>query len=731
MSIGFDFETDRIAGQRIIPPAVCLSVCADGERDLRAAIEPEYAALLGFLMETDERIVAHNAAFDLAVICFNHPEYLSAVWKALCDDRRVSCTIVREKLLHLTTHGNLEYLTLPDGSNSKIRFNLAALVQHYFGVDISDQKDESDSWRVNYSELRALRAQDYPEDARDYALDDAEFAVQIWQEQEDQRAKLKKDIGIDPFETEAFRVACDFALTLMTAWGVATDPEKYAEIKAMLEEALKPENTALLVEAGILRPAVPPRPHKRGTKNPDGTPKMTKGSNESIDQKKMRSHMLALKEQNPDEVSLRRTSPSERFPKGQLSFDAEWLDDHYHLCPILEQYRDRQKLQKLVTTELPRLMMLDEDGEHTDVLSPVVHPCFDVLKRTGRTSSFASKLYPSFNCQNVDPRARAMYVARPGCVLLSEDYSQMELGTHAQTCLRLFGKSVMADKINAGVDLHAFLGGSIAYNSDKEFQRICDDAGVASPDDIYEVFNGLRDGTDEAVRKFFKHYRTLAKPTGLGYPGGLRERTFIKYAKAVYGIVIDYKTAEMLRNVWLKVFPENVDYFEFINKECEDARNSPKVVHYYDEDGEEKTRKQQVYAYSTPLGMYRAGTDYCGASNGFGLQSPSAEGALMAVLNAARACYDPDMGSILYDDAEGPVCRPILFVHDEIICELREDDQMHERATALANIMIESMRVITPDVEPRVDMTLMRRWDKAAESVFDENGRLTIWSPDQ
>jgi hypothetical protein len=601
------------------------------------------------------------------------------------------------------------------------------MVEHYFGTDISEQKNDDDSWRVNYSELRALRAQDYPGDAAQYALDDARYALRIFEQQEILAETQMAERSVNPFETESFRVACDFALTLMTTWGIATDPEKFAEIQVMLVEALKPENTVLLVEGGILRPAVPPVAYKSGAKNPDGTPKMKKGVKESIDTKKMRGHLLELKKEKPDDITLRRTPPSSTFPKGQLSFDAEWLDDHFHLCPVVEQFRSRQKLQKLVTTELPRMMMLNGDGERTDVLSPVVHPCFDVLKRTGRTASFASKLYPSFNCQNVDPRVRGCYVPREGHVLLSADYSQMELGTTAQVCLNLFGKSVMADKINAGVDLHAFLGGSIAYNSDEEFRKICDKAGVADPDDIYEVFMNLKGAEEEEVRKFFKHYRTLAKPTGLGYPGGLMPRTFVKYAKAKYGVVVDFKTAEQLRDVWMAVFPEMTKYFEFINADCEDSNNSPKVMKYVDEDGEEKTRKVQVYAYNTPLGLYRAGCDYCAAANGMGLQSPSAEGALMAVLNVGRACYDSSMGSILYDDALGPVCRPIAFIHDEILSELRDDAGKHDYAQEVSRIMIESMRVITPDVEPRVEMAFMRRWDKAAEPVFDSDNRLTVW----
>lgn len=731
INIGFDFETERMTGQKVIPPVICLAVYCLGAGDVRAHCEPEFDDIIDCLLNGDDTLIAHNAAFDLAVMCFYNPKLLSRVWKMVCDDRRVRCTIIREKLLNLTSHGNLDFIPNPDGTNSKLFFKLETLVLHHLGIDISEHKDDNDDWRTNYSELRALRAQDYPDDARDYVLADARYAHDIFNKQEAQAAEQIKTTGVDPFATQHFRVAVDFALTLMSAWGMATDPVMFHKIEAMLKEALKPENTALLVEAGILRPEQPERPYANGARNPDGTAKMVKGKPESVDTKVMRAHLLTLKKAMPDDVELRRTKPSERFPKGQLSYDAPWQDDHFHLCPIIEQFRDRSKLQKLVTTELPRMMMLDDQGERTDVLSPVVHPCFDVLKKTGRISSYGGKLYPSFNCQNVDPRVRGCYVPREGFVLLSADYSQMELATLAQTNINLFGKSVMADKINAGCDLHAFLGASIAYNTDIEFKRICDDAGVATPDDIYAVFIALKTADDQKVRKFFKHYRTLAKPTGLGYPGGLMPQTFIKYAKASYGIVIDLDTATLLRNVWLRIFPEMERYFNHINEQCEDTRNSPRIVKFFDDDGNEKTRKQKVFAYSTPLGLYRAGCDYCAASNGIGLQSPAAEGALMGLLNVSRACYDPDMGSILYDDVQGPTCRPVAFIHDEILCEIRNDTLMTERAEAIEKIMVDAMRIITPDVAARTEVALMERWDKAAESERDLTGQLKIWKPQE
>ena len=80
----------------------------------------------------------------------------------------------------------------------------------------------------------------------------------------------------------------------------------------------------------------------------------------------------------------------------------------------------------------------------------------------------------------------------------------------------------------------------------------------------------------------------------------------------------------------------------------------------------------QIQSYlrdTSPLGMYRAGASYCAAANGAALQTPTAEGAKGAVFDVARACCDPEEKSILLG------CRPLLFVHDELILEIPEDDE--------------------------------------------------------
>lgn len=720
--IGADFETHRIEGQNVAPPFVCLAVSCDQEPTLASHVEAaEVENILEVLLNSDDHSVWCNASFDLGVIARNFPDRLPEIWQAL-EDGRVHDIIIREKLLHLTTHGSLEFMELPGGVNRKLLYGLAALVAHYLDIDISESKKGNEGWRTNFGELQGLAAKDYPSDAWKYATEDALYPEIIYHLQEDRRNVVIAETGVDPFQVEAFRTACDFALFLWTCWGLRVDAERFVEVRDWLQEELKPENVNLLVASGILRPAVPARPYKSKAKDDSGNLKMTKPINESINTVKMRALITRLADTG--KVTIKKTAPTDRFPEGQISYDAAWLSEHADVDPVLVQFQHRQALQKLVTTELPRMCLLPERVDP----APIVHPGYDILKRTGRTSSYGSELYPSFNCQNVYHRVRDCYIPREGHWLFSVDYGGMELGTLAQQCLNLFGKSVLADKINAGIDAHAYLGAAIAYNVNEAFKTTCNEHGVKSIDDIYNCFIELKTSENTDVRAMFKKYRTLAKPTGLGFPGGLGAATFRKYAKATYGLDIDLETAKLLREVWKTTYPEMVQYFDFINSECVDERNGPKVVKYLDDDGVEHERTSDLYCYRTPMGLYRAGCDYCAAANGYGLQSPSAEGALLAVFNVTRACFDHTLSSILYDDERGPVLRPICFVHDEILGEVRIDGA-HDRVMAVCDIMVQAMQEITPDVTVRVEPALMLRWDKAAEAVYDDKQLLVPWIP--
>jgi DNA polymerase I-like protein with 3'-5' exonuclease and polymerase domains len=100
-------------------------------------------------------------------------------------------------------------------------------------------------------------------------------------------------------------------------------------------------------------------------------------------------------------------------------------------------------------------------------------------------------------------------------------------------------------------------------------------------------------------------------------------------------------------------------------------------------------------------------------------QGLGADAAKSALFDVCRACY-ADPRSPLWD------CRPVNFVHDEIIAEAPEH-RAAEAAEELSRIMVATARRWLPDVRITAEPVLARRWSKNAESVRDASGRLIPW----
>jgi DNA polymerase I-like protein with 3'-5' exonuclease and polymerase domains len=333
----------------------------------------------------------------------------------------------------------------------------------------------------------------------------------------------------------------------------------------------------------------------------------------------------------------------------------------------------------------------------------IIYANFDYLKASGRISSRGSDLFPSMNSQNIPRIAgklsiRECHIARPGYILCASDYSGLELCSAGQQTFRIVGHSTLMNSINAGIDSHAFLGAQICHKWDADFARTCLVMGARTKDEIYGAFLEMK--VDNP--KLFKHYRTFAKPTGLGYPGGLGPAKFMEFARTSYEVPVTMEEAIELRELWHETYPEWKPYFSWVNAQG-DPYNLGEL-HYF-----------------SPLGMRRAATTYCATANGVALQTPSAEGMKAAHWKVTRACWDPSEGSILFG------CRVVLVIHDELIVEMPDDSLASERAKEIQRIMEITMAKFLPDVRISTEAALMRRWYKEAEPVFGPNNELLLW----
>lgn len=725
-----DFETFLIGPDAVTPDPICYVISARDDQGKIVSVvrsmwdEDPWGPIERLLRADNIRTCWLNAAFDLRVIAKARPDLEPLIWEALVTGR-VSDIGIRQRLLNLSTHGRLTTLYLPDGSSHPILYNLGELAKDYLGKDRTEEKKSNDdeAVRMHFEEMAGRLASEYDRMFYDYVVEDGEDTLRIHELQDKFR---QSEEGPGSFKVEHVKALVDYALAVATETGIAVDHDERQRVEAMLRDELDEAKLDLVIQQGIIRPADPGRPHARqlnraaeilgrepGEEGWGPYREQLEAQGISFTKPKKSSKNTTLLKDRVVRLCKALDEPIKRTPTGGVSCDAEVLERLRGVDPVMDQFIHRQTLIGLLDRDMAA--MFDADGQPVDRM----HFNFNVVVETGRTSSSGGKkplLYPARNGQNVDPRIRPCFVPDPGWLLYSCDYAGLELVTFAQTCIWLFGASRMAEIINQGINVHEYMGAQLARYMHQEFRTLLDDAGITDdPMKVYETFHVAKTHESEATRAFWKKWRTFAKPTNLGYPGGLGPRKMVSYAKSTYGIDITVEEAEMFRQVWYSTFPEAPAYFDYVNEELRDPVNEAWV----DEDGE----LHEKYCYRTRLGMYRAGATYCAAANGLALQSPGAEGATLGYASVVRAVRDRSQESVLYGT------KVHDFIHDEVLGSFPENELVQPRAQEVQRLMEEALQAYTPDVRVSTEMALMRAWRKEAEEVRDEGGRLQVWTP--
>ena len=753
----FDSETQRIGAGNIAPPMVCgifTVIAEDGDgyetRVLGNHPDDGLEEMIEWMLTDDDiKVVTQRGGFDYAVICRTFPRLIPLVYAKLVAGKATD-TMWREKLLNLSTTGRLDNLTLPDGTNKRISYSMEAMAAQYLGIDMGEEKNNiEESWRANYGTLDGWRASEYPDDAYAYAQGDGEMTADIYFAQEDRAEQF----AFASTETEEFQIVKDFVLYMMSAWGMETDPERTAAMAGKVDVVMA-ETKDLLEASGILRgegrfgapyakdmdKALDLLLSEFGAdfyaefdeQSDDWTEvgqfladngvkmKKPKGKIGSMNQAKLQAHLAQLYK------SLGEIPPMTDGGEGepQIKCDAEVQEYLATKCPVMEQYHQRMALGKIKNQMIPVLQS-----------GPVVYPSYDAIKETGRTSSYdggkvkgskTERNYPSVNIQQIpnmiqglDPRQ--CFRPRAGTVFFDVDFTGLELACVGHITGELFGHSVHRDLYNAGIDLHGYLGAQLALHSDVKahpmlggFQDgIREEAVSSDPMAVYEIFKGLQSHDEEDVRKFYKHFRSFAKPVGLGFPGGLGPATMVEFARKTYGVIMTEQEASDYREFWRATYPEMPQFFDWINGQTDPYNGS---------SGE------SYYTYTTPMGLVRRGASFCAAANGCCMQSPGAEAAMMGAILVSRACYDPTQESILYG------CRPIAFVHDQLIGETTKDSALWAaQCEEVARLMREGAEMVLTSIRMRTDEALLTSvWTKAADPVRDpETNELQVWTPNQ
>jgi hypothetical protein len=286
------------------------------------------------------------------------------------------------------------------------------------------------------------------------------------------------------------------------------------------------------------------------------------------------------------------------------------------------------------------------------------------------------------NCQNFGRSGgvRGCFIPRQGFLFAAVDFPGLELRTVSQVLLEKVGWSKLASRINSGEDPHIAVAAIMA--------------GV-SYEDAFRLYNEA-DSRISELRQF-------GKAANFGFPGGMSAKTLQASSNAnpdlrKKGITMTLLQAEELREAWLAANPEFHEYFRFI-------RSLMRADGLYD--------VQHLYS-----GRWRRGCKYTEAANTL-FQGLGADVAKHALWLVQRACYaKPE--SPLYN------CRTVLFVHDEVVCEVPESDPIPP-ANELSRLMTVGANKLLTKVPLETTPVLMRQYGKYAKPKFNEQGVMIPW----
>lgn len=577
--IGLDTETYLIEPGLQAPPLVVMSMVSDLSLGASLLVrEPALQTVEALLRKPTSHLVLQNAAFDMAVFAAEQPALLPLIFEAY-DAGRIHCTRVREMLIQNGSVG----LSDSDGG-PRIGFSLADMARRYFNADLSADKSGPDTWRLRYGELDGKPLNEWPEEAKRYAGDDAIWALRIFWEQEKQKHLLQDEAG----QTRAA-----FWLHLMGSWGILTEERAVNELEARLQASVDAANERLLA-AGLL---------KGKTKKDKATGII------NVEWSKNTSKIKELVEAGfaAQDLPVPRTEPSDRFPDGQVKTDEETLraSNLQELQVLADSLGDAKLLSTYVQALKGKVKKGNSDsyeqrGRYVPGTGWLINANWNPMVASGRTSCQKP------NLQN-PPRkggVRECFVPRPGHWFLSVDYSFIELCTWAQTCIDILGRSDMAEAIRQGLDPHVDMGVEILRAEGRDVD--------------YAAANAAR----KAGERWAKDARQLAKAANFGLPGGLGAATFVAYAAATYGVELTEDKSRELKAIWRSKWSEADGYFAHVSS----------LQGFGGAD----------FSVTLPRsGFVRAGCTFTSGCNTY-FQGLAARGAKEAGWLLARACYGND-----------------------------------------------------------------------------------------
>lgn len=688
--LSFDTETALIAEAKLAPELACVTY-SDGERDGIVHWQDSYATSRWLL---EQEVTTANGSYDLAVVWAAHPDLRDLIFEGLVAGRYHDVQI-RQKLLDIGAGCYRKvFRRFPGEEKARmLNYSLSDLHARYYGTFM-----EKDEWRLRYGELRLLPLHEWHPGALRYAKYDARVTALI---HDLQIAAAIEQGPTNNLHDEAAQMRAAFALHIASCWGIRADDKQVRRVIDYIDSE-QPEFAEQLLRVGVdlVRWDKKKEAFVRREKNAKAMMFAAVGDSGELTKtgyEKVKKGLLTKKE---------------ALAAGYIKIDEEWCevsgDEN-----LVTYYHFRQN--QLLRTKLDDIYAAARSGIP-------IQTSYEVLMETGRTSSSKNKIIRnSMGLQNPNRKpvmedvldkfgkyvrdektgkkkkepakdengrvvggVRECFIARDGKTLMACDFGQAELVSLAEITYAAFGYSKMRDLLNADMDIHVDFGKEVHATR----------KGVKLS---YEAAWKLYKEKDADL----KDMRQLAKAADFGFPGGLGWASFQSYARKAWGVVLTGEEAKQLKAYWLRHFPEMRLYFKWISDLVEAGDGITDIQSYMS-------------------GRWRGRCFYTQACNNL-FQSLTADAAKAALFEVTRLCH-----TVKSSDLYG--CRPLLFVHDEIIAEAPRE-QAAEAAKEMERVMIKVYSEYTPNVKITATAHLMDRWSKDAEATYDERGKLIPWEP--
>lgn len=716
-----DSETFLLSPGCGAPPIVSWQFCIDDSApQIIHAKDPACKRWVEYALQSC-LLSLHNSSYDMCVIMAAWPDLIPLVFD--CHDQdRVACTIVRQKLIEIATG---RYKVLAKGRGGYTLDGVATRLK----LDL--QLDKNDPWRLRYGTLYNTPVEQWPEEARAYALKDATAQRAVHRAQDayvnEIFPKFHPALGLrtgqDLLRDQFRQTRAALWLRLMELRGIRVDPQRVEEYIENTKNQLA-RDQAIAIEHGLVR----------GPQKPPGHKGAWKPFSRDIGAAQRRMVEVCRMAEEP-ELPITDTG-LEKMKEEKLSSWQLWskYEDYVKLdedsCDLYgDEVLEAYQRCGTASTQLARAERL-RHGTKTPIQAS-----FQTLIDTGRTACRQGDVKPgesppAWGAQLQNPAkdkrrksddllvkgTRELFVARPGRVFCSTDYSMMELCGWAQRCITTVGFSKLAEVINAGRDPHVELGATLA--------------GIP----VAEAYARRRGERGEALKKEFNdRFRQAAKVANFGFPGGMGPAKMVLAARKQYGVLLGAepgeirvpfdrakKAAKDLRDAWYATWPESRQYFARINRKLEQEGYGP----------EDNRRVAMMQAGSFRV---RGGCFYTHAAN------TEFQGYCSDIFKDAGWRISREM----YRTPTSPLfgSRIVNELHDEIFSELVEA-LAHEAAHRQAQIQIDVAKLWAPDLNWECEPALMTRWHKAAEPVYQVDGvgryckktdlgaRLVPWSPE-